>query len=756
MSLLRKLALALWVLLLAAPLHAASDLAISSLAQQGRHHELIAALAPRLDADGDLPSFQLMMLGGAYYETGQYPQATGIADRLEKRIMGGDASMFGADLSVYPAIIRGAVALDQGLLAEAIRHAEAANALLRENQPFHRSQLIQISGILGVAHALNGNAEAARRHLERIGAVNLFLSNLGPEKHTALARIQMALRDFPGALASITDARADVSPLLTAFYDPTFQNLPRFFIRSKALYETGRMDEAKRGYDELLLHPQISQFGTLYWIVLHDRARIAHAEDDLPLAIELLKRAIEVIEQRRSAIATEAGRIGFVGDKQAVYGLLVGALLRQERVEEAFDFVERAKSRALVDMLASKHDFAARDADPEEIRRVLAEIDALDRSVLEKQAAAAPEHENTRRRDIAAAKRQLAAKAPELATLVSVSTAPVAEIAPLLDPGTSLVEFFHAGDDLHAFVLGEGKMRAVRIAADGLEEEVLAWREAIGQAGGEGWRELAERLHTRLWQPLEAWLSGSRRIMLVPHGILHYLPFAALRVADGTLLLERHSLHLLPSASVLKFLPSRPPGTAASLLVLGNPDLGNPDLDLKFAAEEANAVSRLYPDARLLLRRDASETNFRSASRAFRRLHIASHGSFQADAPLASGLHLAKDADNDGILTVGELYSMDLNAELVTLSACETGLGKIMNGDDVVGLGRGFLYAGARSIVASLWSVDDHATAQLMQAFHRNLAAGDKIEALRQAQLDIRRQYPHPFFWAAFQFIGKN
>jgi len=122
---------------------------------------------------------------------------------------------------------------------------------------------------------------------------------------------------------------------------------------------------------------------------------------------------------------------------------------------------------------------------------------------------------------------------------------------------------------------------------------------------------------------------------------------------------------------------------------------------------------------------------------------------------LSSGLYLAKDAKNDGVLTVGELYSMNLDADLVTLSACETGLGKVANGDDVVGLTRGFLYAGSRSIVASLWSVDDQATATLMKAFYENLSNQNKQEALRLAQLKTRKTFPHPFYWAAFQLTGR-
>lgn len=752
MSNLRAHLLALCLALLAPPASALGLLALSSLAQQGKHHELIAALAPDVAAGEAVSSFRLMLLGSAYYEVGKYREASETADLLEKRIEAGDATQFGADLSVYPEILRAAAALDQGLHGAAIQHGEIALARLKRGHFFHRSQLIQISGSLGVAHALSGNIDAARRDLERIRAVDLANSNLGPEKFTAMARIQLALKDFSGALESIGDRDAAVSPTLTAHYDPTFQNLPRFFIRAKSLYETGQVAEARRGYDDLLQHPQIGQFGTLYWIVLHDRARIAVDAGDLTRAIELLPRAIEVIESRRSGIASEAGRIGFVGDKQAVYGLLVDVLLRRNRAGEALEVVERAKSRALVDMLATKMDFAAQGGAPERVRRALAEIEALDRAAPEKAARPGPASGT---RTLSIVTEQLAQAEPELATLVAVTASPATDLAALLPAGEALLEYYQAGPALHAFVLRNGQVRAVRLDATGLEADVQALREAMERPADATWEGVAGRLHARLWRPLEGLLGNTRRLLVVPHGVLHYLPFAALRDADGRQLLERHGMRFLPSASVLKFLRAPAATGGDSLLSLGNPDLGDPRLDLKFAAEEADAVSRLFPDARLLTRGEASETNFRAAAPAFRRLHVASHGKFRAETPLASGLYLARDAENDGVLSVGELYAMRLNADLVALSACETGLGKVVNGDDVVGLNRGFLYAGARAIVASLWRVDDRATARLMRDFYRNLASMDTVEALRQAQLAGRREFPHPFFWAAFQLTGQ-
>jgi CHAT domain-containing protein len=233
------------------------------------------------------------------------------------------------------------------------------------------------------------------------------------------------------------------------------------------------------------------------------------------------------------------------------------------------------------------------------------------------------------------------------------------------------------------------------------------------------------------------------------------LPFAALLNPDGSVLIEHFRLRFLPSASVLKFLRPALAMKEAKLLVFGNPDLGDAALDLQFAESEAKEVASLYPDSRMMIRREASETNFKKAAGLFQRFHFATHGKFQAEAPLESRLFLARDGDNDGMLTAGELYTMNMDADLVTLSACETGLGKVANGDDVVGLTRGFLYAGSRSVVASLWSVDDQATAELMKTFYENLGGMSKDRALAEAQIKIRKMFPPPFFWAAFQLTGR-
>lgn len=737
-----------------APGAAIGDLALSSLAQKGMHHEIIRELQPELNAGKDISSFQLLLLMGAYYESRQYRLALAMADLMEKRFAEGKSTsmMFGADLSPYPQLVRAAVALDQGANEEAVKLAGAALGRLKPNQPFYRQQVIMTCGVLGTAQAHLGQADDARKCIERIRGLSIFMTNLGPEKFTAMARIHMALKDYDKALEAIDDSDAEVSGVLTLFYDPTFQNLPRFFMRAKSQYETHRQKEAREAYDQLLRHPQIAQYGGIYWVVLYDRARIALEENDPAMAIELLQKAVDVIERQRSSIDTEAGRIGFVGDKQSVYQLLVSLLIGAGRDAAAFEYVERSKARALVDLLASQGNF--RPPTPQSdtggtLQKLANAESALLALPAPDDAAGAARTRNA----VIEVRGELQRQAPELAALVSVGATPATTIQTLLAPDEALIEYYYSERELAAFVMTGAAIKAVTLARANLEQDVAAFRRCIADPASVTCPEHAQKLHARLVQPIASLLKA-KRLVIVPHGVLHYLPFGALH--DGSAyLIDDYSLRVEPSASVLDFIKVRTGVAPTSALVLGNPDLGKPEFSLQHAEEESSAIAKLVPNARVLLRADATRSVVRSQGERYALLHFATHGVFDVKAPLDSALLLAPDAESDGRLTVSDLYALRLDADLVTLSACETALGQLASGDDVVGFTRGLLYAGARSIVSSLWSVDDLATRDLMVGFYSGLPALGKQEALRQAQLAVKKSRPHPFFWAAFVLTGR-
>jgi CHAT domain-containing protein len=285
-----------------------------------------------------------------------------------------------------------------------------------------------------------------------------------------------------------------------------------------------------------------------------------------------------------------------------------------------------------------------------------------------------------------------------------------------------------------------------------MAEDIQAFRKLIDTPSSTQFMDLSRKLYKRLFQPLESALN-KRNLIIVSHGTLHYLPVNALHDGGGYLI-DRYSIRMMPSASAMKYLQERKADKSGGILIFGNPDLGDPKYDLEYAQKEATEVAKIRPKSKVFLRKEATEGMLRQYSKDYSYLHFATHGQFNPEAPLQSALLLAPNPQYNGILTVDKLYSLNLNADLVTLSACETGLSKIANGDDLVGLTRGFLYAGSSSIVASLWKVDDLATSHLMMRFYMELDKTNKGDALRTAQLEMKKKYPHPYYWASFQLTG--
>jgi CHAT domain-containing protein len=290
-------------------------------------------------------------------------------------------------------------------------------------------------------------------------------------------------------------------------------------------------------------------------------------------------------------------------------------------------------------------------------------------------------------------------------------------------------------------------------------------------------------LYEMLIQPIEREISGKKRLVIVPHGILHYLPFQALLSRDGKYLIESFTISYLPSATVLKYARGKNKGNRIDLFAVGNPVTDLPPLP--GAEIEARGVSALFEKTLLLTGRQATKTSMKDQSPKYDLLHLSTHGEMNESNPLKSNLRFTPTEKDDGKLTVSEIFDMEIKANLVTLSACETALekgegGDFPQGDDLVGLSRAFIHAGAPSVVASLWNVSDESTVELMKAFYRNLKSMSKSEALRKAQLDLMRssirpnverssrgnvqsinypqdtttEYSHPYFWAPFILLG--
>jgi CHAT domain-containing protein len=239
------------------------------------------------------------------------------------------------------------------------------------------------------------------------------------------------------------------------------------------------------------------------------------------------------------------------------------------------------------------------------------------------------------------------------------------------------------------------------------------------------------------------------------------LPFQALRNQQGRYLAESYSLSYLPSASVLKYARDKNSENRTALLAVGNPvtDLAA----LPAADKEAREVATLFDRRLVLTGPSATETAVKGEGPRYDLLLFSTHGEMIESDPLQSNLRFTPTLQDDGKLTVSEIFDMEVKANLVTLSACETGLargtkGDLPQGDDLVGLSRAFIHAGAPSVIASLWKVSDDSTVAIMRSFYRNLRTLSKAEALRRSQLELVASkdslYNHPYFWAPFILVG--
>jgi CHAT domain-containing protein len=328
-----------------------------------------------------------------------------------------------------------------------------------------------------------------------------------------------------------------------------------------------------------------------------------------------------------------------------------------------------------------------------------------------------------------------------------------------LGSDTALVEYFSLDGELLAFAVTDQGVEVVRQLGreDQVEAMVTQLRFQIDalRYGVEHLRAHMDQLTLRvrhylralydiLLRPIEPRL-GARRLVVVPHRALHYVPFHALCDAKG-FVIERREVCSVPSAAVLRHCLARPRRALRRALLLGVPDAQTPRV-----RDEVTALSPLFHDPVALLDDRATLAELRARAPAADVLHLACHGYFRPDNPLFSSLRLA-----DGWLTVRDAYDLDLNCGLATLSACETGVSAVAPGDELIGLARGFFSAGAPALLVSLWRVDDHTTAELMASFYRRLSGGDgPAAALRHAQRELLEHHPHPFFWSPFVLLGR-
>jgi CHAT domain-containing protein len=526
-----------------------------------------------------------------------------------------------------------------------------------------------------------------------------------------------------------------------------------------ALGDTARAQAAFGQADEL---SRAMGLRDSQWRALHGLARLEIAAKRRAEARALLEKAASVIEDMRAELKVDQLKDGFIADKAVVYEDLVTLLADMGQTAEAFRTAERSRARNLIDLLGNSKRNPQRKED-----RALYERIASVRARLREQegllahAQAASEREVYGRgvkrlqdeyRDVLL---EIQAKRPDLASLVSVSPLSLPEVQQLLEPGVGLLTYYVTAGEVLCWAVDRDRvsLTRTRIGRGELGRMVLTYRRMLQNL--EPAETYSRRLYDLLVAPALPGLAGVRELGVIPHDALHTLSFATL--SDGReYVIDRLPLFQLPSASVFRFtLARRKAERNVKVLAVGNPDLRDQSLELPFAEREVGSLAWNYPNMTALTRDRATKDWITGHLGEFGIIHMATHGEFDPVNPLFSALKLAGDKKvADGDLEAAEIFDLKLNADLIVLSACQTGLGKVTSGDEVQGLNQAFLYAGTHALVSSLWRVSDISTAMLMKQFYRELQTRPKAESLRRAMLHVKNRYPHPGYWGAFTLTG--
>jgi len=515
----------------------------------------------------------------------------------------------------------------------------------------------------------------------------------------------------------------------------------------------------------------------LLWQIHYGRAQTQIEQGAPKSAIAELEAAVRIIESIRERLREERFRAGYVQDKYQVYIALIRLQLDLGQVQQAFSTAERLRARNFLDQLLNGGPIARNDQESRQEFTLRERIRQLQSALDRENGMPLPERRqlavDTFSSELILAEREYQVFLDDIrghSALGRVARVPtLEEVQSQLEPGEALVEYVVGTDQVIIFILEPSQLSAVTNDLDrfNLRSKVNLVRELLQQPSNDRWTAPAASLSETLIKPLQqqALLEGVKHLYLVPHGILNYLPFAILPVAAANhshLLVDQYTLSYLPAAAAL-IGERKDPAAHPSLLALA-PE----DSRLRFSLEEARLVTNLYqPVSRLLSGNDATESAFKQQAGFYDVLHLSTHGYFNSGNPLLSGLELQSDGSNDGILEVHEILGLSLHANLVTLSACETGMGsgffnQLPAGDEFVSLTRAFLLAGSNSVLATLWQVDDRSTVEFMEGFYKRLehggSVGDQATALAQIQRELRisTHYSHPFYWAPFILVGQQ
>lgn len=496
----------------------------------------------------------------------------------------------------------------------------------------------------------------------------------------------------------------------------------------------------------------------LKWQAYYEMANAKNNENEFLVARSLYEEAVAIIEGMRANLSVQELKTSFANTKVMVYERLLLLLIKykdswpdmsaSEAIVKAFQYSEQARSRTFLDLLGNKQIEARIQSDTiwlnEEhmirlkMNRLVQEINrSPSQSVLRVQLL---EELVEVQREHGEILEKIKLRNSAYNMVISVQPPGLTDIQKVIDPGSVLIEYWVGEKDLVIWVVKKSELhvRLVEIDRATLHRLVNYTRNSIAFRLDD-YEKTLSAMYDYLIKPIEKQIIGASDIILIPHRSLHFLPFQALLTSDKKYLIEKYVISYAPSAGIFHYSINRDSESGSKLLslALGNKVIGNFS-PLPGTEEEVIQLNRLYENTEVLPLNSFQESYFKENASAYNYIHLASHGVFNKQQPLYSYILMDASDQDDGRLTVNEIFGINLKSKIVTLSACETALGELEEADDFVGFSRAFIYAGTPSIVVSLWKVDDATTAWLMTRFNQYLYAGYKTnEAITYAQRDI-------------------
>ena len=574
------------------------------------------------------------------------------------------------------------------------------------------------------------------------------------------------------------------------------QSLQALSLGNKAfVYQAeGKLNDAKKSLlDAIKIYRTIGSKADEATALANLASHLRDYVGDIEGASQACRKAIHIIEGIRGGLKKESHRVSYADREVDPYELMVDCLLCLDRPDEALEYVERAKSRALLDFLAGKLiDRVAVESDPEAFQQaviLLGEIDELHKNLtafqrkeemndgMEDERTTIHEYDGLSRslldklsqkeRAFEQAFSELNRLDPDRASILMVSPIPKEQIEGLVSEDTLFLEMYQTEESLHMFIVTPGGSVSV-VSTDVSSDEGMELVQGLIEAlrdktfqdvrSHEFIRQIRRPLallFDLLIAPLKPLIDRFRRLIISPHLFWHYLPFQALYDGDEKkYLCDRFEVGYCPSASVLRLCQGKERTERERALILSR-NTG----DLPHVDQEAELLAgAFYPNGRMFKGDEAHLGRVRESATRYDVIHMACHGHFDHEQPFLSGIDIPAEESADRRTYLLDLYGLSLDCNLVTLSACDTGVSRFTSADELIGMSRGLFYAGAAAVMLSLWQVSDESTCHLMENFYWHFAKNrqTKTRALQLAMQAVKakEEYAHPYYWAPFVIMG--